>query len=82
MTSYSILINDVILYYLAPYTYIQSSAIIYHSDLILCYYCTICSLSFIMGSVLELFHALLIVSSTCTNITLDVYKLGPYDLKY
>ena len=62
--------------------YLQSSAITYHSDLILCYYCTICSLSFIMGSFLGLFRPLLIVSSTRTNNTLDVYKLGPYDPKY
>ena len=62
--------------------YLQSSVITYHSDLILCYYCTICSLSFIMSSFLGLFRPLLIVSSTCTNNTLDVYKLGPYDPKY
>ena len=62
--------------------YLQSSVIPYYSDLILCYYCTICSLSFIMGSLLGLFHPLLIVSSTHTNNTLDVFKLGPYDLKY
>ena len=62
--------------------YLQSSVITYHSDLILCYYCTICSLPFIMGSFLGLFRPLLIVSSTHTNNTLDVYKLGPYDPKY
>ena len=62
--------------------YLQSGAITYHSDLILCYYCTICSLPFIMGSFLGLFHPLLIVSSTCTNNTLDVFKLDPYDPKY
>ena len=56
--------------------------ITYHSDLILCYYCTICSLPFIMGSFLGLFCPLLIVLSTHTNNTLDVYKLGTYDLKY
>ena len=81
-TSYSILINDVILHYLTPYTYNLVwllTILILH---ILYYYCTICSLSFIMGSFLELFCPLLIVSSTCTNNTLDVYKLGPYDLKY
>ena len=35
-----------------------------------------------MGSFLELFSSLLIVSSTHTNNTLDVYNLGPYDPKY
>ena len=34
-----------------------------------------------MGSFLGLFCPLLIVSSTRTNNTLDVYKLGPYDLR-
>ena len=34
-----------------------------------------------MGSFLGLFHPLLIVSSTGTNNTLDVYKLDPYDPK-
>ena len=53
--------------------YLQSSAISYHSVLILCYYCTICSHSFIMGSFLRLVCPLLIVSSTCTNNTLDVF---------
>ena len=62
--------------------YLQSSVITYHSDLILCYYCTICSLPFNMGSFLGLFCPLLIVSSTWTNNTLDVYKLDPYDPKY
>ena len=51
---------------------LQSSVITYHSDLILCYYCIICSLSFIMGTFLGLFHPLLIVSSTCTKNTLDI----------
>ena len=35
-----------------------------------------------MGSFLGLFCPLLIVSSTYTNNTQDVYTLGPYDLKY
>ena len=35
-----------------------------------------------MSSFLGLFCPLLIVSSTHTNNTLDVYKLGPYDPKY
>ena len=62
--------------------YLQYSTIFYHSVLILCYYCTIYSHSFIMGSFLGLFCPLLIVSSTYTNNTQDVYTLGPYDLKY
>ena len=82
MILYSILINDVISHYIYHTIYLQSTAILHHSLLILGYYCIICSHSFIMGSFLGLFCPLLIVTFTSTNNTLDVYILGPYDLKY
>ena len=77
-TSYSIPINDVISHYTYHTIYFQSTAILHHSVHILSHYCTIP----IMGSFLGLFHPLLIISSTHTNNTLNVYTLGPYDLKY
>ena len=77
-TSYSIPINDVISHYTYHTIYFQSTAILHHSVHILSHYCTIP----IMGSFLGLFHPLLIISSTYTNNTLNVYTLGPYDLKY
>ena len=59
MTSYSILINNVILHYLTPYTYnlVQLLTILISYCATIAQY--VCSLSFIMGSFLGLFCPLL-----------------------
>ena len=74
MTSYSILINDIILHYLTPYTY----NLVQLLTILISYCATIAQYVLSLG----LFRPLLIVLSTCTKNTLNVYTLGPYDLKY
>ena len=74
MILYSILINDVILYYLALHTY----NLVQLLTILISYCATIAQYVLSLG----LFRPLLIVLSTCTKNTLNVYTLGPYDLKY
>ena len=81
MTSYSILINDVIFHYLTPYT----CNLVRLLTILISYCATIAQYVLFLSSWAlswDSFTLLLIVSSTRTNNTLDVYKLGPYDPKY
>ena len=80
-TSYSILINDVMFHYLTPYTY----NLVQLLTILISYCATIAQYVLFLSSwalFWDYFHPLMIVSSTCTNNTLDVFKLGPYDPKY